>query len=63
MAKKMARKKARYMVLVPIRSDTTKKRYMPGDVITEGYFAKAIIQNWLEAKPPVLRKLDDGSND
>lgn len=44
-----------YEVLIPCSNDKTGKRYAAGDVVTHKDFDTAVIRNWLEIDPPVLR--------
>jgi hypothetical protein len=59
----MAKRKKRYIVLVPCRNTKKDTRYEPGDFVLEGDFTKAVIKNWLEMQPPVLEEVVESGRD
>ena len=57
---------AKYKVLIPVTSDKLKKRFEPGDTVSDETFPKSVIKNWLEIdvleKPEPVEKNDDSGD-
>lgn len=44
-----------YEVLIPCSNDATHKHFKIGDTVKDGDFSTAVLINWCDIDPPVLR--------
>ena len=61
MSTKQAPSVAAYRVLIQCTNDKTGRTYEPGEIVTAADFPKAILYEWVQADPPVVAEVEDGS--
>ena len=61
-AKIKTKARTKYLVLVTITNKKTGMEFQPGSHIVTGDFSASVIKNWLEIKPPVLIKIEQGED-
>ena len=56
MANKKTKQVTEYEVLIACGNSETGATFEPGDIVTLDDFSQAVIDNWLQITPPVLKE-------